>query len=255
MSAHADHGGSARRTLHNRVLAELGPAIAAGEVEPGHVFTLDRLERDYGVSRTVAREAVRVLESMRLVVSRPRTGVRVRPQGEWSVYDPQLIRWRLAGPGRMAQLRSLNELRAAVEPPAAASAARRARQEERDALVEVNRRMAEEGERGDLAAFLDLDIEFHRRILLLSGNEMFAGLSDVVAEVLTGRTAYQLMPHRPRPHALRLHAHVASAIHSGLPEVAEAAMRAIVTEVVAALDEADTGAAGPADAPGLTEPG
>src|SRR5690625_2054669 len=130
MSAAPDH-----RTLHNRVLAEVGPAIAAGEYEPGAVLTLDRLAQRYGVSRTVAREAVRVLESMRLVVSRPRTGVRVRPPEEWSVYDPQLIRWRLAGADRMEQLRSLNELRAALEPGAAASAAERGAAEGRAGVV------------------------------------------------------------------------------------------------------------------------
>ncbi|WP_067967671.1 FadR/GntR family transcriptional regulator [Nocardiopsis trehalosi] len=233
MSADADH-----RTLHNRVLAEVGPAIAAGAYAPGHVFTLDRLVRDFDVSRTVAREAVRVLESMRLVVSRPRTGVRVRPVEEWSVFHPQLIRWRLAGPGRMEQLRSLTGLRAAVEPPAAASAARRASAEEGAALAELNERMAATGRRGDLEAFLRLDIEFHRRVLELSGNEMFAGLAGVVAEVLAGRTTYDLMPQQPRPEALRLHTHVATAVRDGLPEVAEAAMRAIVGEVVSALDHA-----------------
>ncbi|MUL43647.1 FadR family transcriptional regulator [Streptomonospora sp. PA3] len=239
MSAAPDH-----RTLHNRVLAEVGPAIAAGEYEPGAVLTLDRLAQSYGVSRTVAREAVRVLESMRLVVSRPRTGVRVRPPQEWSVYDPQLIRWRLAGPGRIEQLRSLTELRAAVEPPAAAFAARRADAEERRSLAELNERMAATGRSGDLEGFLRLDIEFHRRILQLSGNEMFAGLAGVVAEVLTGRTEYDLMPHQPRAEALRLHTHVAEAIGGGLADVAQAAMRAIVDEVVSALEsEAEAGGA------------
>ncbi|TQN32161.1 GntR family transcriptional regulator [Haloactinospora alba] len=235
MAAEADP-----RTLHNRVLADIGPAIAAGEYAPGHVFTLDRLERDYDVSRTVAREAVRVLESMRMVVSRPRTGVRVRPAAEWSVYDPQLIRWRLAGPGRIEQLRSLTELRAAVEPPAAAAAARRASPHQCERLVETNQRMLEAGSGtgGDPAAFLECDIEFHRRILELSGNEMFAGLSGVVAEVLAGRTNYELMPHPPRPEALSLHTHVVNAVRDGLPAVAEASMRAIVEEVVTALDDA-----------------
>ncbi|ASU82598.1 FadR family transcriptional regulator [Nocardiopsis gilva YIM 90087] len=238
MNAEADH-----RTLHNRVLAELGPAISAGEYAPGHVFTLERLVQHYGVSRTVAREAVRVLESMRLVVSRPRTGIRVRPPEEWSVYDPQLIRWRLAGPGRMAQLRSLTELRAAIEPPAAAAAARNASPAERTELVELNARMVETGEKGNLEEFLRLDIEFHRRILTLSGNEMFAGLCGVVAEVLTGRTEYHLIPNPPRPEALRLHTHVASAVHGGLPDVAEAAMKAIVSEIIAALEQVEDGAA------------
>ncbi|GAB3212397.1 FadR/GntR family transcriptional regulator [Marinactinospora thermotolerans] len=240
MTAEADH-----RTLHNRVLAVLGPAIAAGEYAPGHVFTLERLERDHGVSRTVAREAVRVLESMRLVVSRPRTGVRVRPPEDWSVLDPRLIRWRLAGPGRGTQLRSLTELRAAIEPPAAAAAARRASAAQRDRVVAINERMAVTGRAGDMETFLRLDIEFHHLILELSGNEMFAGLSGVVAEVLAGRTAYDLMPRHPRPEALRLHAHVASAIHDGLPDVAEAAMRAIVDEVVTALEQAGETPASP----------
>lgn len=227
------------RTLHNRVLAVLGPAIATGEFAPGHIFTLERLEREYGVSRTVVREAVRVLESMRLVVSRPRTGVRVRPGQEWSVFDPQLIRWRLTGSGRTDQLRSLTELRAAVEPPAAAAAARRAPAAMREKLVGINEEMLTAGNAGDLEEFLRLDIEFHRLILQLSGNEMFAGLAGVVAEVLAGRTAYQLMPHHPRPEALWLHTHVAKAVRDGLPKVAEAAMRAIVDEVVEALDQRD----------------
>ncbi|MEV2277548.1 FCD domain-containing protein [Nocardiopsis sp. NPDC049922] len=228
--------GTDNRTLHNRVLAVLGPAIAADEYEPGHAFTLQGLEEDFGVSRTVAREAVRVLESMRLVVSRPRTGIRVRPRSDWSVFDPQLIRWRLAGPGRMAQLRSLNELRAAVEPAAAALAAARGDAEERAQLVVVAERMTSTGQAGDLDAFLDLDIAFHRRILELSANEMFVGLSQVVAEVLIGRTSFHLMPRNPRPEALRLHTAVARAVADGLPDVAEAAMRSIVSEVAVALE-------------------
>ncbi|WP_017585010.1 FadR/GntR family transcriptional regulator [Nocardiopsis ganjiahuensis] len=231
------------RTLHNRVLAVLGPAIAAGEYAPGHTFTLQGLEQDFGVSRTVAREAVRVLESMGLAVSRPRTGIRVRPQQDWSVFDPQLIRWRLAGSGRMEQLRSLNELRAAVEPGAAALAAERGPADERAQLVVVAEQMSLTGRAGELRTFMELDITFHRRILELSGNEMLSGLAEVVTEVLVARTSYDLMPHNPRPEALRLHTAVAQAIRDGLSDVAEAAMRSIVTEVADALRHDDVGSA------------
>ncbi|WP_017604734.1 FadR/GntR family transcriptional regulator [Nocardiopsis alkaliphila] len=229
--------GTTHRTLHNRVLAVLGPAIAAGEYTTGHTFTLSGLEQDFGVSRTVAREAVRVLESMGLVVSRPRTGIRVRPRRDWSVFDPQLIRWRLAGAGRMEQLRSLNELRAAVEPGAAALAAERGPADERAQLAILAEQMTLTGRAGELDTFLELDVTFHRRVLELSGNEMLSGLAEVVTEVLVGRTSYDLMPHRPRPEALRLHTAVAQAIRDGLPDVAEAAMRAIVTEVADALEQ------------------
>ena len=89
------------------VLESLGPAITAGDYPPGSVLRTDELAQRFDVSRSVMREAVRVLESMHLVESRRRVGVTVRPKDEWNVYDPQVIRWRLAGADRPHQLRSL----------------------------------------------------------------------------------------------------------------------------------------------------
>lgn len=86
------------RGLHGRVLDALGPAITAGEYPPGSVLRTDELAQRFDVSRSVMREAVRVLESMHLVESRRRVGVTVRPKAEWNVYDPQVIRWRLVAP-------------------------------------------------------------------------------------------------------------------------------------------------------------
>src|SRR5699024_12725081 len=97
--------GTEHRTLHNRVLAVLGPAIAGGEYTSGHTFTLQGLEQDFGVSRTVALDTVRVLESMRLVVSRPSSGVRLRPRADWCVYDTQMISWRMAVADRVELIR------------------------------------------------------------------------------------------------------------------------------------------------------
>ena len=102
-------------TLHQGVLERLGPDIITGTYPPGHVLTLERLCSDFAVSRTVAREVVQVLSSMGLVESRRRTGVTVRPAQYWNVFDPSVIRWRLAGPERGSQLRQLTELRAAIE--------------------------------------------------------------------------------------------------------------------------------------------
>ena len=111
------------RGLHGHVLETLGPAITAGEYPPGSVLRTDELAQRFEVSRSVMREAVRVLESMHLVESRRRVGVTVRPKSEWNVYDPQVIRWRLAGADRPQQLRSLTVLRSAIEPVAAGLAA------------------------------------------------------------------------------------------------------------------------------------
>ena len=72
-------------------------------------------------------------------------------------------------------------------------------------------------------------------LLRASGNPMFAGLSDVVEEVLRGRTDHHLMPAEPKPEARRLHQMVADAVAAQDPEVARAAMSAICAEVVSEL--------------------
>ena len=104
---------------HSGVLDRLGESIASGARAPGTVLTLAGLEEEFAVSRTLVREVVRVLESMGMVESRRRVGVTVRPPRDWNPFDPRLIRWRLGGPGRDEQLRSLTELRTAIEPVAA----------------------------------------------------------------------------------------------------------------------------------------
>jgi hypothetical protein len=43
---------------------------------------------------------------------------------------------------------------------------------------------------------------------------LFAGLTDVVASVLAGRTHHHLMPSRPEPAAIRLHVDVAEAMEA-----------------------------------------
>ena len=225
-------------TLHESVLADLGPRIANGAIGEGEAITLESLCESYGVSRTVAREVVQVLVSMRLVESRRRTGVRVLPREAWDAFDPALIRWRLAGPARAEHLFELSQLRAAVEPAAAALAATHGTDAHRRHLVDVAEELEATGAAGDLEAFLELDVDFHRTLLVASGNVMFARLAEVVEEVLRGRTQHSLMPTNPKPEARRLHQMVAQAVADGRPDVARAAMSTICVEVASAMDPA-----------------
>ncbi|MFF9037001.1 FadR/GntR family transcriptional regulator [Streptomyces sp. NPDC014892] len=224
------------RGLHGRVLETLGPAITAGEYPPGSVLRTDELAQTFEVSRSVMREAVRVLESMHLVESRRRVGVIVRPPAEWNVYDPQVIRWRLAGADRPRQLRSLTVLRSAVEPIAAGLAARHATAEQCAALTECAIGMVANSRGHQLEGYLRHDVAFHRLILDASGNEMFARLGDVVEEVLAGRTHHAVMFHDPDPAAVTLHVQVAEAIREHDAPRAERLTREIT---VGALQELD----------------
>jgi DNA-binding FadR family transcriptional regulator len=224
------------RGLHGHVLDTLGPAITAGEYPPGSVLRTDELAQHFEVSRSVMREAVRVLESMHLVESRRRVGVTVLPSSEWNVYDPQVIRWRLAGADRARQLRSLTVLRSAIEPVAAGLAARHATAEQCARLTECALGLVANSRGHRLQAYLVHDMAFHRVILEASGNEMFARLGDVVAEVLSGRTHHDVMFEDPDPAAVTLHVQVAEAVREGDAARAEQLTREIT---VGALHELD----------------
>ncbi|MGW4159312.1 FadR/GntR family transcriptional regulator [Streptomyces sp. NPDC004788] len=226
----------AAQGLHPHVLTSLGLAITAGEYPPGTVLRSDELAERFDVSRTVVREVVRVLESMHLVESRRRVGVIVLPTERWNVYDPQVIRWRLAGADRPRQLRSLTVLRSAIEPVAAGLAALNADPEQCRELTEQALGMVATSRGRRLEAYLVHDIAFHRVILNASGNEMFARLGDVVAEVLTGRTEHQVMFEDPDPAAVTLHVQVAEAVREKDAARAEELTRQIAVGALKELD-------------------
>ncbi|WP_197511598.1 FadR/GntR family transcriptional regulator [Tessaracoccus coleopterorum] len=150
-----------------------------------------------------------------------------------------MIGWKLASSGHDAQLRTLTELRAAVEPMAALHAAERATDAQRERLAVLADRLKELGSsgRGDRQEFLDADIEFHTLLLVASGNDMFASLADAISEVLVGRTRLGLQPEHPEPEALHRHIELARAVSAGDRAAAELHARGLVTEVREALKD------------------
>ncbi|WP_309081756.1 FCD domain-containing protein [Zhihengliuella sp.] len=221
--------------LQHPIIEVLGQEIVDGVHAPGVRLTLESLQGRFGVSRTVARDCMRVLESLRMVHSRRRVGLVVLEPEHWTKYDRRVIRWRLSGPGRERQYAELTELRIAVEPLAAAGAAVRASAEIRHELQGLARQLRVLGESGRLEEFLAVDIAFHQLLLEASGNSMFAELTGVIAEVLAGRTHQGLMPLQPQPEALAEHEAVADAVGRRDGAGAETHMRCLVDEVRRAL--------------------
>ncbi|VXB23049.1 GntR family transcriptional regulator [Arthrobacter sp. 9AX] len=215
---------------HAALVQNLGLAIADGRLAPNSILRLDELETQQNVSRSVVREAARVLSSKGMLESRRRFGTVIQPEEAWNLYDPEVIRWRLASSRRLEQLQSLNELRGAIEPQAARLAAGRVGWDAGSELVALAAKLWAAGQRGDEEEFLRLDVEFHSAVLRASGNAMFAQLTNLVTEVLTGRTQHGLTPHLPHHEALQLHVDVASAIQRGEAAAAHAAMSRIVEQ-------------------------
>lgn len=209
--------------LHGDVLDDLGRRIVSGELSDGEVLTLAQLEQEYGASRTLVRETVRVLESMGMLASRRRVGITVQPRTRWDQFDPKIIQWTLHGEGRQQHLEALMELRVAVEPMAAALAARRASDAQRTEIQRLAEVLDDLGRRGlgDTEPYLDADLAFHALVLAASGNPLLAALERPVREVLTGRTRLGLHPSTPAPGTLEQHLRVAVDIARGDDAAAE----------------------------------
>lgn len=114
-------GSSVGGQAFSRVLETIGRAIVSGELPPGHVDTVEGLGQRTGASRSIVREATRVLVSLGLVSAGRRVGLTVLGRDRWDVLDPAVIRWRLDSPDRERQVDELRALRLAIEPEAARS--------------------------------------------------------------------------------------------------------------------------------------
>lgn len=219
---------------HGPLLDDLGTRIVSGELAPGTVLTLAGLETRYLVSRTVIREAVRVLEAMGMLRSRRRVGVTVQPAARWSALNTRLIGWQLTGPGRDRELVAVTELRVAIEPVAARLSALRATDDERSRLVGFAQRLEQLGDegRGDSSEYLEADVAFHDLILTSSGNLMLAAVRDPIAAVIRGRADAGLTPGVPHAEALHNHVQTAAAIARGDAEAAEHHTRRYVEAIL-----------------------
>lgn len=215
-------------SLHSHVVESLGSRIVDGSITPGSILLAADLERELQVSRSVIREAVRVLGQCGLVISTKRVGIRVQELHRWNPFDSHVIRWRLASTQQGIQLRSLTELRIAVEPMAAELAAQFAPAHLRENLLTLSAQLNHCGQTGETEQFMESDIRFHATVLAASGNEMFARLAIPIGETLRGRTELGLMPESPHRDALGWHQAVAEAISNGDPAAARMNMEHIM---------------------------
>lgn len=231
--------GRTHQGSHGQIVQDLGRRICGLELPSGTVLTLAGLEEEFTASRTVVREAVRVLETHGLVRSRRRVGITVLPRSDWDSLTASVIQWTLDGPRRRQQLIELMELRAAVEPMAARLAAERADAGQRAELARWADELNERGGRGegDSDAYLAADVAYHSLLLAASGNALLAQLADPVREILLGRAKRGLTPAVPQPGTLEAHVATARAIARGDASAAEASARAHLTLVAGEVSD------------------
>ncbi len=165
--------------LHHQALERLGQDIVAGRYPAGSVLTLAGLEESFVISRTVAREIMRVLEGLGVVHSRRRVGITVQPRAQWHLLDPRVMSWRLSGPERAQAMLEVVELRVALQPLAAMLAARYATKAQRDRLLELADKLSNLS-LVESAEAAQVDLEFHALVLRSGRNELFASVAALI---------------------------------------------------------------------------
>jgi DNA-binding FadR family transcriptional regulator len=201
-------------SLHAAAVDQIGSWIVQGRFLPGEVLPNAEDSKDMlGASRSVLREAIKVLAGKGLVESRPKTGTRVRPRSDWNFLDPDVLSWRYAGSIDPGDVKALFELRRAIEPMSAALAAQRATPAQLavldDALMEMER-YGDDDER-----FAEPDLLFHQTILRMTGNELIGSLAALIETALV--VSFRLSNDNPsgqRP-SLPLHREAATRIAAG----------------------------------------
>jgi DNA-binding FadR family transcriptional regulator len=217
-----------RRGLHGAVVHEIGVRIVDGELKPGDTLPDNGLLDDAAVSRTVVREAIKVLAAKGLVESRPKVGTRVRQRRDWNLLDPDVLAWQIeAGPDARFLEQAL-ELRRMIEPAAARLAAARASDAQIAALYEAYEEMAAAGD--DLDAFMAPDLRFHSLLLEACGNELLEHMSEIFTAVLRTVFAYSSSSSRSYPRAARRHRAIAKAIEARDPNAAEQAVLRLIDD-------------------------
>ncbi|UZK67897.1 FadR family transcriptional regulator [Sphingomonas sp. M1-B02] len=217
------------QTLTRNLVDTVGAAIVRGEYEGQPFPTEAELSKTHGISRSVTREAIKMVTAKGLLIARPKVGTFVQPEESWNLFDVDVLRWLMEQKLSNALLREFNELRMTVEPHAAALAARRATPAQVTAigLGLTHMREAAEGNGNPLSA----DIDFHVAVLRASGNPFLSQFREIVTIAL--RTSIRVTNQQAGGKAcIGDHEAVYMAIAAGKPELAREAMAKLIGDVL-----------------------
>ncbi len=213
-------------SLSAQVAREIGSRIVAGVYPPGDLIEGEAvLSVRYKVSRSVIRDAVKVLAGKGLLDARRGIGVRVRARENWGLLDDDVLAWHQSLPPNREFLRQLMETCAIFEPKAAHYAAQRATPED-IAAVNTACHNLQQATGGAMEKYATAEGMFHRAVMRAAHNEFLTAVEGIVYSALLMMVRFY--DPREDKKAMQLHRDIASAITAGKPDKAEKAMAALL---------------------------
>ncbi len=216
--------------LTQSLVQKLGSSIVRGDLPAGKSLPIEaELGKKFGASRTVMREAVKILSTKGLIGQRPRVGTYVHTEDKWDLLDAEVLTWILDRHFSHSLVREFLEVRLGIEPAAAALAAVNATAEDKEALRAKLEKMkgAMNGHFDPVAA----DIAFHATILEISHNRFYHQLTPIIETALR----FSIRVTNKAKGALAdydAHEKVYRAIRNSNPDAAARACRELITEAL-----------------------
>ncbi len=207
--------------LSDRVADAILETILSQRLRPGDLLPPEReLGKQFGVSRTVVREAIRALDAKGLLDVRTGSGARI------AAVDPSTAReaMRQLVHAITPDFASVAEVRGVLEVAAVELAAQRATVADLDRLRAALDRMTVSLDEVEDAALADL--EFHRAIATATQNVLFLMLHDSIGEALVDVRRKSFERGRgERVLICEAHRRILDAVAAHDPTAARAAMR------------------------------
>jgi DNA-binding FadR family transcriptional regulator len=213
-----------RDRLHQQVADQLIEQIVNGDPPAGELLPSEpQLKAQFGVSRTVMREALMLLESKGLISIEHGRGNRVLSRESWGIFDPGVIEAMKNAAGMTEILEDLLETRGMFEVEAAGLAAQRS-SEDTGRLTECLDTMEEELD--DPVAYFRHDVEFHARLLDATHNQVLNQLMEPVQSLLEAarREVVSIASRHSLEESLVGHRKIVAAVRAGDAEAARRAM-------------------------------
>jgi len=227
--------GSIHRKLYEHVEEAIGLKIVRGQLKPDDTLpNEDALCAEFGVSRGVIREAVKVLQKKGLVLPRPKVGTQIQPEIMWNLFDADVLVWKLDAGQQFSFLVKVTEVRSMIESEAAKLSALRATEEE---IAEIQRLFTRlnvtlRDESGfDYEEYLLADMAFHTAILDSSHNELLAQIGRTMRHAVQTARQADVRDIAVLTESQPLHGAIVAAIAEKNPEGAYGASHAMFAQV------------------------
>ncbi len=194
------------RPLYEEVPDQLRSRIFAHDLAPGAWIDEQSLAKEFGISRTPMREAIKVLAAEGLITMKLRRGA----------YVTEVNR------GDLEQIFTVLSL---LEGEAAKEAATKAKESDLNALDDLHLRLEKAAADRNLDLFFEINVRFHERIISIAANPWMTSVIDDLRKVLKLQRKDSLSRSGRLQQSLSEHREILKALLKRDPVAAEQAMR------------------------------